>query len=174
MASNVCFRGATGRLALGHAPSPAQSSPAPAAPAPRPPAHPARGLCVQGHDTEADWEAWLRDRRSNPSAGVLSSARRGTAGPRLGTAVAGFGRQNAVREMCSFLAAGAKATHLGKMVPGGREPSCSAAAGTSGSLALGTQAAVAPRRFSNSIFRKKFHFFFADELQAWFLFLFFF
>lgn len=88
MASNVCFCGAVGRLALGHAPSPGINSPGP--PAPQPPTHPGRGLCVQGHNTEADWEAWLRDRRSNPSAGDLSSSRRGTAGPLLGTAVAGF------------------------------------------------------------------------------------
>lgn len=54
---------------------------------------------------------------------------------------------------------GAEATHLEEIVLGGRAPSCSAA-GTRGNLALGTQAAFAPRHFSFHLQKRFFCLFF--------------
>lgn len=164
MASNVCFRGAAGGPALGRPPSPAQSSPA--AEAPHSPGERALRAWLP---RDSGLGAWLRDRRLHlPGLLFPPPSQQVTAGP--GTPWLAFRRQSAIREMRWLSTSGAKATHLEKIVLGSRAPSCSAVAGTSGNLALGTQAAFTPRRFSFHLQKKFFVCFFADELQAWYFF----
>lgn len=150
MASNVCFRGAAGGPALGRPPSPAQSSPA--AEAPHSPGERALRAWLP---RDSGLGAWLRDRRLHlPGLLFPPPSQQVTAGP--GTPWLAFRRQSAIREMRWLSTSGAKATHLEKIVLGSRAPSCSAVAGTSGNLALGTQAAFTPRRFSFHLQKKFF------------------
>lgn len=82
-----------------------------------------------------------------------------TPGPPAGAALLASRRQDARSGRCArFQLPRPKPRTLKKIVLGGRAPSGSAAAGTSGNLAPGTRAAFAPRRFEFHLRKKLFVF----------------